>query len=87
MKLKNLVKSYGFWTALAGATVALVNAIGRACGFFVEEEIISNIIMSVAGLLVVFGIVALPKKDKEENNGVDTKGDVASDNDEFKDET
>lgn len=66
MKLKQLVKSYGFWTALAGAVVVLVNAIGRACGFFVEEEIISNIIMAVAGILVVFGVVAMPKKENED---------------------
>ena len=64
MKLKNLIKSYGFWTALAGAVVVLVNALGRAFGFFVEEEIISNIIMAVAGLLVVFGVVTMPKSTK-----------------------
>lgn len=66
MKLKKLIKSYGFWTALAGAIVVLINAIGKACGFFVEEEIISDIIMGIAGVLVVFGIVTLPKSSKEE---------------------
>lgn len=68
MKLKKLIKSYGFWTALAGAVVVLVNAIGRACGFFVEGEIISNIIMAVAGVLVVFGVVTMPKEDKKQEN-------------------
>ena len=66
MKFKKLIKSYGFWTALAGAVVVLVNAIGRACGFFVEEELISDIIMAVAGVLVVFGVVVIPKSTKEE---------------------
>ncbi len=66
MKLKKLIKSYGFWTALAGAVVVLVNAIGRACGFFVEGEIISNIIMAVAGVLVVFGVVTMPKDTKKQ---------------------
>ena len=68
MKLKKLIKSYGFWTALAGAVVVLVNAIGKACGFIVDGDIISNIIMAVAGILVVFGVVSMPKNDvkKEE---------------------
>ena len=61
MKFKQMIKSYGFWTALAGSIVVLVNAIGRAFGFFVEEEIISNVIMAIAGVLVVFGIVTIPK--------------------------
>ena len=67
MKLKELIKSYGFWTALAGALVVLINAIGRACGFFVEGEIISNIIMAIAGVLVVFGVVTMPKSTNKEN--------------------
>ena len=66
MKLKNLIKSYGFWTALAGAVVVLINAIGKACGFFVEEDVISNIIMGVAGVLVVFGVVTIPSSAKTE---------------------
>ena len=65
MKFKELIKSYGFWTALAGSIVVLVNAIGRACGFFVEEALISDIILGVAGVLVVFGVVTMPKKSKE----------------------
>ena len=67
MKLKQLIKSYGFWTALAGAIVVLVNAIGRAFGFFVEEEIISNIIMAIAGVLVVFGVVTMPKNSQSDD--------------------
>ena len=73
MQLKNLIKSYSLWTALAGAVVVLVNAIGRACGFFVDGEIISNIIMAVAGLLVVFGVVTMPKSTKTEENKEEEK--------------
>lgn len=66
MKLKNLIRSYSFWTALSGAVVMLAGALGRAFSFEVEEKIITDIIMAVAGLLVVFGVVSLPKdKDKE----------------------
>lgn len=71
MKFKKLIKSYGFWTALSGAVVVLINAIGRACGFFVEGEIVSNIIMAVAGVLVVFGVVTMPKKEKETKDDKD----------------
>ena len=61
MKLKELVKSYGFWTALAGALVVLVQALGGLFGFKVENQLISDIVMAVAGVLVVFGVVAMPK--------------------------
>ena len=63
--MKNF-KSYGFWTALAGAVVVLINALGKCCGFSVEEEIVTDIIMAVAGVLVVFGIVSMPKKNEGE---------------------
>lgn len=68
MKFKELIKSYGFWTALAGAVVTLINAIGRLCGFFVEESLISDIIMAIAGILVVFGIVSMPKNKQSESD-------------------
>lgn len=61
MKIKELIKSYGFWTALAGALVVFINAIGNIFGFYVEESLISDIIMAIAGILVVFGIVTMPK--------------------------
>ena len=61
MKIKELIKSYGFWTALAGALVVFINAIGKIFGFYVEESLISDIIMAIAGILVVFGIVTMPK--------------------------
>lgn len=63
--MKNKFRSYGFWTALAGALVVLINAIGRCFGFSVEGEIVSNIVMAVAGVLVVFGVVAIPQKEKD----------------------
>ena len=71
MKLKNLIKSYGFWTALAGALVVLIQALGKIFGFTIENEIISDIVMAIAGVLVVFGVVAMPKPQEE----VDSKED------------
>ncbi len=65
--MKNF-KSYGFWTALAGAIVVLINSIGRCFGFAVEEEVITNIVMAVAGVLVVFGVVSMPKGEDDGKN-------------------
>lgn len=66
-KLKSLVRSYGFWTALAGALVVFVGVIGDACGFKVKDKLITDIVMAVAGLLVVFGVVTMPTTDSGEN--------------------
>ena len=70
--MKNF-KSYGFWTALAGGVVMLLNSLGKCFGFAVEEEIVTDVIMAVAGLLVVFGIVSMPKKDKTTDDILQTK--------------
>ena len=87
MKLKNLIKSYGFWTALAGALVVLVDAIGKMFNFEIEDELINDIVLAVAGVLVVFGIISVPKEmyeikneksetEKEEDEKTDKKGDL-----------
>lgn len=69
--MKNKFRTYGFWTALAGAVVVLLNALGQAFGFAINNEIVTNIIMAIAGVLVVFGVVSMPKKENEDNNEVD----------------
>ncbi len=63
--MKNKFRSYGFWTALAGAVVVLLNALGQAFGFSVNDEIVTSIIMAIAGVLVVFGVVSMPKGEDE----------------------
>lgn len=73
--MKEKIKSYNFWTALAGALVILINSIGKACGFIVESDIVYGIVMAVAGLLVVFGIVTLPKKEEDEDKDNDNEKD------------
>lgn len=67
--MKNKIKSYGFWTALAGAVVVLVNALGQMFGFSVDNEIITNVIMAIAGLLVVLGVVTMPKGEDGNQQG------------------
>lgn len=63
MKFKDRIKSYGFWTALSGAVVVLLQAIGDCFGFSIQSELVSGIIMAIAGVLVVFGVVSMPNKD------------------------
>ena len=69
--MKNKFKSYSFWTALAGAIVVLVQAIGKMVGFIPNSEIISDIVMAIAGVLVVLGVVSAPTtenaKSKDQN--------------------
>ena len=63
--MKNKFKSYSFWTALSGAIVLLVESIGKAVGFIPNGDVINDVIMSVAGILVVFGVVSAPLENKE----------------------
>lgn len=63
--MKKKFKSYGFWTALSGAVVVLVEALGKCFGFSVDNEIVSGVVMAVAGLLVVLGVVTMPKSETE----------------------
>lgn len=77
--MKNKIKSYGFWTALAGAVVVLINALGRMFGFSVDNEIITNVIMAIAGLLIVLGVVTMPKgEDGNQQEGESEETDAES---------
>lgn len=75
MKLKNLVRSYSFWTALAGALVILINSIGNVFGFHIEEKLVSDIVMAVAGVLVAFGVVTLPASTKDKTQTSESQAD------------
>ena len=61
--MKDKIKSYSFWTALSGAVVVLLQAIGDCFGFSIQSELVSSIIMAIAGVLVVFGVVSMPNKE------------------------
>ena len=62
--MKNRFKSYSFWTALAGAVVVFLNALGDCFGFSVDNDLVKGLIMAFAGLLVVFGIVTMPENNQ-----------------------
>lgn len=63
--LKEKVKSYGFWVSLSSAVVLLLTSLGNMFGFSVENQIVEDVIMSIAGVLVVLGIVSMNTKPKD----------------------
>ncbi len=66
--MKKKIKSFSFWTALAGALTILVEVLGKCFGFSVEEGLVSEIVLAVAGVLVVFGVVCMPSKEDNPQN-------------------
>ncbi len=69
--MKDKIKSYSFWTALSGAVVVLLQALGDCFGFSIQSEVVSGIIMAIAGILVVFGVVSMPKSSSENKTDKD----------------
>lgn len=84
--MKNKFKSYSFWTALAAAVVVLVEAIGRIFGFIPDGKLVSDIIMAIAGVLVVLGVVSAPiskettEESEVENPFVSNEEEISEDN-------
>lgn len=74
--MKNRIKIYSFWVSLSGAIVVLVQAIGRVAGFIPNADIIHNIVMGIAGVLVVFGVVSYPNEEELRNTEEDEENDV-----------
>lgn len=66
--MKKRIKQYSFWTGLSAAVVILIGSIAKAFGFHFKEEVVSDIIMSVCGILVVFGVVNAPYGDTESSD-------------------
>lgn len=68
MKLKDRIKSAGFWTGLLGALFLILGAFGVEIG----DQTATAIINSVCSMLVVFGIVTVPKPADPENRSDET---------------
>ena len=60
--MKKLLKSYKFWTALAGSAGILLTAISEQIGITINVDGVKEIIMALCGVLVVFGIVKKPSQ-------------------------
>ena len=80
--MKNKYKSYSFWTALSGAVVILLNALGDCFGFSIDNEVVSGVIIAIAGLLVVLGVVSMPKNQADDSDSKEDKSDSSNSSDE-----
>lgn len=66
--MKKLIKSYSFWTALAGVLGIVIVNICKAFGVTISASYIEEIVMGICGVLVAVGIVKIPtKKDQKQN--------------------
>lgn len=61
-------KQYSFWVSLSGAIILFVQVLGRLFNFIPNNELISDLIMSFAGVLVVLGIVSKPTDEDDDTN-------------------
>ena len=71
--MKNKFKSYSFWTSLVGAITIFLNALGKVIGFIPDDKLISDIILGVAGILVVLGVVSAPTESEKQENELQEK--------------
>lgn len=83
--MKNKFKTYSFWMSVCAAVVLVINNLAKAFGFSFDNEVFTQIIDSVCGVLVVFGVLTISKKDKEKNT-TETKPEEAPDGNEVKNE-
>ena len=72
-RVKEKLKSYSFWSALSGAMVIFVNALGKIFGFSVEDELISGLIMAIAGVPIRISIVTMPSSKNESQDSFSQK--------------
>ena len=73
MKFNN----YDFWTSLSAGLVVVAGIASKAFGFEVSEQIVTDIVMGIAGVLVVLGVVKMPKAKNasaEKENDIKHKG-------------
>ena len=71
--MKKLIKSYSFWTSLAGALGILIVSVGKFCGVNIEATGVEEIVMGICGVLVAVGIVTKPKNIKTPESDVTIK--------------
>ncbi len=63
MKLKDRAKTYSFWVSLASAIILIIKLIGQKYGLNIDENFISDLVTTICGLLVILGIIVVPKTD------------------------
>lgn len=67
-KLFERMKSYSFWISFSGALVLFINCIGKIFNFQIDNKIVEDVVMSIAGLLVVLGFITKETKNSATSN-------------------
>ena len=65
------IKSYSFWVSLSASLILLLNSLGKAFGFEIENQVVEDCVMSIAGLLAVFGVVSMNGKNASSQSSED----------------
>ncbi len=71
--MKNFFKkfqNYSFWVSLSAGIILLLNSLGRAFGFKIENKVVEDFIMSIAGVLVILGIVSKPDRNEKNHEAI-----------------
>lgn len=68
--MKNKFKSYSFWMSVCAAVVLVINNLAKTFGFSFDNQNFTTIVDSVCGVLVVLGILTMPKE-KNDNTQQD----------------
>ena len=82
-KLFEKMKSYSFWVSFSGALIIFLNCLGNIFHFQIQNEVVEDVIMSIAGLLVVLGFVTKETGDESEE---DEKQEIDKTNEDVKNE-
>lgn len=68
MTIKDKLKSYNFWISIISAIVLIVRIVGDKFNFFVDTSLIMDIATGVCSVLVILGILYMPKAKKNTQN-------------------
>lgn len=62
------LNNYKFWMSLFAAVIVLINALGSAFGFAVNEIAITSIFTAVLGVFVTLGLIKKENKESEKTS-------------------
>jgi uncharacterized membrane protein len=79
--MKNKFKSYSFWMSVTAAVILVINNFGTLFGFEIDSNVITKIVDSICGVLILFGVITMTKKDTEESAGINDMQSEDNDND------
>ena len=68
--MKNKFKSYSFWIAVSGAVGIVIVNFGKIFGFSFNSDVLTEIVDSICGVLILFGIITISKDDKNKEQNI-----------------